>query len=520
VIVLAVVAFYATTVDDYFAQDDFGVVWLLSQKSVADVPRWFVSTWMDDIWGYTPDEVRPFPALSYQLASLAGAGSPVPNHVINLALHAINALLVFFIARSAAGVAIPAACAGALTFALMPNQAESVAWITGRVDSLPTLFYFASFLAYVRQRTALALALCFAALFSKQNTITLGPALVLYDLIVVRRPFRLSWAWVRPYAPYAVMTAGYLALRYVLFDQVIRESLLTGAGLRFAAGAIGDHLVRIVMGTDTPGGALPFVALAGIALLTAVMLVLWRRGQTTSQQRRGVAYFGAVWMTLGLAPALVAGYASPRHAYLASLGAAVVIAIALDAAWRPSATRPARPVRLAAAAALAAVLVSSALMLRLEIAEWGLRSAVSARAVADLEREARGAPEGSLIIAGAPRLSWAWAMPFAARPPFATTDLWQRVSVITHSTLDCCGAAQGEARTRRLLGDWMARPDRPPVIALYWDPRTGRLARLSERDDPSLRTLMRQLAETGDGAALDSNITRLLTELVAFRGSS
>ena len=41
-IVLAAVALYATVIDDYFVQDDFGVVSLFSQRSLAYVPRWFV----------------------------------------------------------------------------------------------------------------------------------------------------------------------------------------------------------------------------------------------------------------------------------------------------------------------------------------------------------------------------------------------------------------------------------------------------------------------------------------------
>jgi hypothetical protein len=37
-----------------------------------------------------------------------------------------------------------------MIFVVLPIQAESVAWVTGRVDSLPAMFYFASFLLYVR----------------------------------------------------------------------------------------------------------------------------------------------------------------------------------------------------------------------------------------------------------------------------------------------------------------------------------------------------------------------------------
>ena len=80
-------------------RDDFGVVELLSAKPAGYFPRWFVTSWMDQIWGHAPDEVRPFPAVSYQLTSLGGAASPFLHHVLNIALHAANGVVVLAIAR-------------------------------------------------------------------------------------------------------------------------------------------------------------------------------------------------------------------------------------------------------------------------------------------------------------------------------------------------------------------------------------------------------------------------------------
>ena len=76
---------YVWTLGDYFVQDDFGVVSLLAGKPALSFFSWFTRTWMDNIWGFTPDEVRPFPAVSYQIAALFGAGVPFANHVINIA---------------------------------------------------------------------------------------------------------------------------------------------------------------------------------------------------------------------------------------------------------------------------------------------------------------------------------------------------------------------------------------------------------------------------------------------------
>ena len=70
---------YASTINNYFVNDDFGVVQLLSQKPLFYFPTWFVTSWMDNIWGATQDEIRPFPAVTYQLAGLWGAASPSPT---------------------------------------------------------------------------------------------------------------------------------------------------------------------------------------------------------------------------------------------------------------------------------------------------------------------------------------------------------------------------------------------------------------------------------------------------------
>jgi len=49
-IVVAAFALYAPAIDDYFVQDDFGVVSLFSQRSLAYIPRWFVTPWTEEIW--------------------------------------------------------------------------------------------------------------------------------------------------------------------------------------------------------------------------------------------------------------------------------------------------------------------------------------------------------------------------------------------------------------------------------------------------------------------------------------
>jgi hypothetical protein len=523
VVVAVAFVFYAPTIHDYFTQDDFGVVGLFSQRSLAYLPRWFISPWTEDIWGYVPDEIRPFPAASYVIAAWFGAAAPEPNHILNIAMHAANGVLVMWIAEGAAGLSLLPATFAGVVFVLLPIQAESVAWVTGRVDSLPTFFYFASFLLYVRSVRLKpdtindgsvrlqadywwSIALFFTALFSKQNTITMVPALVLFDWLIARRRIELSWRWLRPYVPYILLTIGFLALRYLLFQEVAREGILNAQRIREFLSDSSRHLVRLVAGgpgvrhwmwKDTAWIAFP-------AAVIAIRPRLWRPA----------IYFAVVWMVLGIVPILMSGYYSPRHMYLASLGWALTLAIAIEAVCELNGHRV---TRVAVAVAATAVAVTYAIQLHAAVFEWNRYAAISHAAVTQIEREAASNPAGTLIIAGVPRLSWAFAVPYSVRPPFTPTDLTTRVSVISDSSDHCCNAVLWEEYTRARLRQWHDRSDRPPVVALFWNPQTQRMSRVSDADDPQLRTLAGLLLETKNREGLDGILRGLLTDYVALR---
>lgn len=514
---VAAVLPYLATLDNYFVQDDFGVVALLSSKPATYFPRWFVSTWMEDIWGYTPDEVRPFPALSYQIAAVFGAASPYANHVINIAFHALNAVLVLAVAIEAAGLAVVPALVAAVAFAVLPMQTESVAWITGRVDSMPACFFLAAFMCFVRWRAAhsgrayaWAVAWCAVALLSKQNTVILGPCLVAYDTIVRRQPIRPTWEWIRPYVPFALLTLAYLGLRYVLFGEVAREGMLNERQLAvFSADAI-VHLKRLVfgeVGVATPSLRLLLWVLA--VATAAVIYGVWAVGRRAVPLAGVATFFGPIWIGLSVAPTLVAGYASPRHMYLASVGWALLLAVAVELPWRRDG-RLARRIGVAAAVVLLGLYV---VQLRDEVARWDRRADAAERIVRDLDAEAQRMPAGTLVVAGAPRSSFDFAVPHALRPPFTSTDLTVRLRVVTHSSIHCCPANLWEPHTRGLLRAWLDDPTRPPVVVLHWHADTGVATRVDDAAQPFVRALVPILAETRDVAALDAAIVDVVEKL-------
>jgi hypothetical protein len=514
VVCLAAILPYVSTVDDYFVRDDFGVVQLLAQKPASYFPRWFASSWMDDIWGFVADEVRPFPAVSYQLTALGGAASPVLHHVLNILIHAINGLLVMAIAWIAASLSLPAATCAGLVFVLLPIHTESVAWITGRVDSMPALFYLATFVMYARWRQQGsvsrplyigALAMCFVALFTKQNTITIVATLAAYDVILRRRPLLPLMSFVRPYVPFAVMTFGYLWLRYVLFGQVAREGALNARGLEEFQALVNRHLTHVVTGESDGSRVAVWLVLAAMALVWGLAAAT---GKAHGDYSRVLLYFGPVWWVIGVAPVVVAGYWSPRHVYLAAVGWAIVLAVVFEVAWKAA---PGISWRRAVLAAAAVTLGFYIVLLNASVREWNVVAAVSHKAVRDVDSAARAAPEGSLLLIGVPPRSWEWALPFAMRPPFARTDLTTRVYSISPRALSCC-SLQWFDETRKTLREWSAGAGRDSTVALRWDPVTGALSRATDRDTPQLPVLARALLDM-QAAELDRTLERMLDVL-------
>jgi hypothetical protein len=466
---------------------------------------------MENIWGYLPDEIRPFPALSYQITALPGPAVPTVHHALNIVLHAANGLLVWAVGRTAAGLSPTAAGIAAMAFVLLPVHVETVAWITGRVDSMPALFYLGAFLAYARWRTGGtraaylgSLALFFLALFTKQNTITMVATLGLYDLIVRGDRVRASWTWLRPYVPFALMTFAFLGLRYALFGEVAREGQLGETPAAVVLQFNVHHLAHTVAGAVDAPPVLVFLAIA-VAVLLAVAVPFRHDGRMRAV--RLVAYFGPVWWLIGVLPTVVANYESPRHVYLAAAGWALVVGLAAGGLERVVRGRW----RALPAAAAAAMLLFYGSGLRRAVGEYNEMSAVSRRATRALEREALAAAPGTLIVISVPPRSWEWSLPFAAQPPYTGSDLTERVFILYPRALHCCRSGWA-AHARRTLRAWANGPASDRVVALGWD-EAGTAWRAASAGDSRLLAISRMLPAVTDPAALDVSIDRLVREV-------
>jgi hypothetical protein len=515
---------YLPTIRDYFTQDDFGVVQLLVRRPWTTFPRWFVMPWMEDIWSYTPDELRPFVAFTYQLTGKWCPARPELHHLFNVAMHAGNSLLVMAIARRVIFLSPAGAAVAGLVFALLPGQAESVAWITGRVDSMPAFFYFATFLAYALWRQhrgwrlyAAALALFFIALFSKQNTITMLVTLAAYDWIVLTSRERGALLSALSYwAPFALLTGGYLLLRRAVFGHSLRPGMETDNHIAAVATMVEHHVRRTVIGHLGP---LSYVDAAIAAfLLSALVLIAIRSGpESRSRFLRAAGFFGVLWFAIGVAPVALAGYESPRHAYLASAGWAFMLAVIVDGLYgRLRSTG----LRRAAVASVAAILVIYAVRLMPVVEGWRSSARISAAGVTRVQQEAAAAVPGTLIIVGAPRSSWEWSSPFMLGPPFSPAGLLERVRLVTPWRLHCCGREHWNDYTRLRIQGWSEAAPRPPIVALRFAPGTGAVSRLTDAEHPELGTIVSVLLQTANADSLDRVINDVLDRIVAGRPDS
>jgi hypothetical protein len=466
VIVCLAVGLPTVRSDNYFLGDDFGLVQHLHDLPAERLLTYFVSDWTEGIYGYQLDELRPFLAFTYWFdARLFGAINVSGYHATNLVLHLLNALLVLAIARSLAPAEPTFAVLAASLFALMPSHAEPVAWISGRVESLAALFYLGAFLCFVRFRLVnrqawlwATLLIFIGGLFAKQTIVTFPLLILAFDLIgptsqdSARRSFARLW----PHVLFVVLVASYLALRYTLFGNAVRENLLTVA-------AIQEFLVRqnryVRELLPTPNSA-PRVMKVAAEVLTICALaacgrwVLARR-QAYQHVVGRLLFFGAAWYGITMAP-MVVTYLSMRHLYITTAGVSIALA-ALILPGYPLEERRRTKMRMAMAGMLIALYAVSSIW---NVSNWVVSGMESQKFATAVPRLLQSVPRGSVVFVEVPEWHrdgyfWAWATPFALQPPFTAEDLYERFRIVERPAVYCCTSDQWWAARKATVMELM-----------------------------------------------------------------
>jgi len=157
--------------------------------------------WSNLVWGVTHGFVLNYDPLTFFAHNIAvhvfqlNAGR---HHDLNLVLHVLNALLLFWILRKATGFTGRSFMVAAL-FALHPINVENVAWISELKTMLSSLFFFLALGAYrwyaekpKLGRMAIIVFLFGLGLLARPQVITLPIVLLLWDYWPLGRMFHSS----------------------------------------------------------------------------------------------------------------------------------------------------------------------------------------------------------------------------------------------------------------------------------------------------------------------------------------
>ena len=510
--------------DNYFLGDDFGLIHHLHDSPFSRLLSYFSSDWTEGIYGNRLDELRPFLAFSYWFdAQLFGAANAVGYHITNVVLHILNALLVLGIARSIAPREPGFALLAASLFALMPSHAEPVAWISGRVDSLVSVFYLGAFLCFVRFRLEhrpgwlLATLVAFVCgLFAKQSMVTLPLLLVAFDVVwpVSDQTRDRSWptrAW--PHVVLFVLLALYLALRHTLFGNAVREDLVTV-----------DSITRFIWRQDSyarelmpaPNAAPKIVKLLGEVLTVGTLVIclgwVMARRQAYRQALRRVL-FGVAWYAITIAP-MVVTYLSARHLYVTAAGLSMAMASLLLPGGPVEERRRSRT-RMAMAGVLVAFYAVAAIW---NASIWVTSGQESGRFASTVSRLAEAVPRGSIVFVSAPEWNrdgwfWSWSTPFALQSPFTSENFYQRFRVVERSLMYCCPPDQWWAARKDTLTALLNAAVPQGVTYIEFAPANPDGARVSTRavDGPALKKRI----EAAVGKPVESFTTALTPDEAA-----
>lgn len=339
--------------------------------------------WLTEVGG-PGDGYRPLTILAFRAQWTLGGGDPQLFHAVSVAMHAITAVAVLWLA--AAVLPVAAAWVAAAFYAVHPVHVEAIANVVGQSELMVALLIVLAVGLYVRGRAAgplsparwAAIAALYAvALLFKEHAITLLALIPLAELTVVRssEPARrrlvqlrlallfltlvaVAYLWVRSVVVIGTGFAPYIVFQGLNLSASDRILTMIGAApewvrlLLWPARLMTEYAPQYIDVAQGPSWRqLPglLVLLGTVGLVGAT----WRRSPATA--------FGVAWIIITLSPAsnflVPAGFIiAERTLLLPSVGA--MIALASVVPWLYERIERRRSAQ-AAAAALVVLLIAA-----------------------------------------------------------------------------------------------------------------------------------------------------------------
>jgi len=294
-------------------------------------------------WSIILHGPRPLLILTYAL-NYRWAGRQFREldfHVVSLALHLLNAIILWLALRRLAELPKVVVWATPFLFLTSPIQTESVAYISSRSELLAATFYLLALLVFVsswREKhpwvTAGLVEVCYGcSVTSKQHGLTLPGALLLVDYFLLAghdwRRMKRNWP---TYATlvFLMMTGGFVVVREVLNvpsagfsmrevtwkDYLFTQFRMYWIYLRLLAVPFGLNADYDIQPSRTLWQHFSWLALAGIVALVGAAVRF--RKQRPLVSCGVLLFFLTLFPTSSFYPLL--DYAAERRLYLPAIG--------------------------------------------------------------------------------------------------------------------------------------------------------------------------------------------------------
>lgn len=228
IISVIIILLFRGSLNSYFVASDYHMIPLSNYDNWENYSKLF---WGDSIHraqgegGY----FRPLYIVSLTIDYFFWKLNPFGYHLTNIIIHILTTALVYVIAshiirnRTFGFIA-------ALLFAAHPLHTETVAYISGRVSSLATLFYLLSLFLFIRSRSKGSLWILSLSLFAfvlslgtKEIAATLPAAVFLYEFIYdseSKSTFYKMRAAAKKCLPFIIVLSLYLVFRFLVLGRV------------------------------------------------------------------------------------------------------------------------------------------------------------------------------------------------------------------------------------------------------------------------------------------------------------
>jgi protein O-mannosyl-transferase len=224
--------FYNTLGNDFVFDDESVVQNYSAIRSLSSIPKFFSAEegFHKVIGNYYRPVVYTTYTIDYSLWGLNPYGFHLTNNLINLiASLFLLAILIRLFAKYKYGLL--ASLLATLIFSAHPVHTEAVSWVSGRTDSLVTLFFFAAFYFYItyselKENKYIILSFVFYALglMSKEMIVTFPVIIILFDFLWKKKSVKdIINDW-KLYSYFIGLTVLYLIIRYSLLHSTIERT--------------------------------------------------------------------------------------------------------------------------------------------------------------------------------------------------------------------------------------------------------------------------------------------------------